>query len=267
MSMIKTPAAELINSLPAFPGYYDVAAYEAWRQKILEQLPLPSFYTLPPAVPVYTITVRPDDMEKYQLVVTDEQGQNLNVPNPHDAESTFDYIQNELKADAVFTGDIHLIPSNSAGDSLSQSLINPYVTVPVKRSISGKVRLLRSTTTAEKQYYPRDHYLKWLYRTVKYEENPNSSGMADHWVVTHPAFWTHDVTDETKWDHNGAKHLETHVDGEQVTIHAYVADPADRSKTIHDSRLDGHGTSYDEAMQEVATKLYQHYNINGISVA
>jgi hypothetical protein len=274
-NMTRTPASELIARTPEYPKTRDMNAYKAYQKQIIAQVELPPFYVLPPAVPVYTITVRPDETELYSLTVTDDANNLVETPDPYDVEDTFDYIQDELKADVVFAGDIHLIPSNGSDEettSLHQMTGNTLVTVPVQHDPEGNLRILSSLTTAQQHYYAKDHYLQWLHQTILYEANPADFFTAYTWVTGHPAFWQDGDLGHSIWSEPRRENLRLYVDLDDndnpyIIIHAYVTDPSNRSTTIHDPKLNGYGATYEEALLKVAAKLYQHYDINGISVA
>jgi hypothetical protein len=273
-NMTRTPASELIARTPEYPKTRDMDAYKAYQEQIIAQVELPPFYVLPPAVPVYTITVHPDDTELYSLVVTDDANNVVETPDPYDVEDTFDYIQDELKADVVFAGDIHLIPGNGSDDgtaSLHQMAGNTLVTVPIQHDLEGNVRILSSLTTAQQHYYAKEYYLQWLHQATRYEANPSDFVTAYSWVIHHPAFWQDGDLGHSIWNEPRRENLRLYVNIDDdtnnpyIVIHVYVTDPNNRSTTIHDSKLNGHGTTYEEALLEVAAKLYHQYSIDGLS--
>ena len=272
--MTMTPAAKIIAQLPEYPQRSeanDMGAYTKYRKQIAEQVQLPTFYVLPKEVPVYTITVHPHDTELYSVTVTDDQGKLVEVPDPHDVEDTFDYIQDELKADVVFAGDIHLVPSNAPDDgtpSFNQMIGNTVITV-----LSGhdNVRLLTCLTTATQHYYAKDHYLQWLHQTTRYEADPNDFVNAHNWATGHPAFWSQGQKNHPTWNTLNQDNFRMYAikDDEgtpYITIHVYIADPNNRSAVIHDHKLNGYGTTYEQAFLETAAKLYSRYNIDGTLV-
>jgi hypothetical protein len=265
-------AAELIADIPDESTITE-EEIEAYKQLLVEKISLPSFYTFDERPDLFKINILPDDAHAYRVEVTDEAGNVVDITDPYDVVSAYEYVDHELKKDLVFTGHVYLIPSNenrkknnNPSVDLSNVIYRGMVTVP---STGKNVRALLTSPHDTKVWLAVTHYYRFLKLTVEYEKNPNDFVTAYNWVDYHPAFWTRYTADSNHWNiANNSKvwvGVGVHEDSRKpyIMLEHGAAVPDERTSTYHDLRLDVYEDTYEEAFIALAAKVHKFFDVDG----
>lgn len=251
-----TKAEEILAQFPFLKNKNDDDYdYYGAKQIIIDTAPLPDFYTFDEPTPVYSLDIQSLGEGKFQFVIFDER-KNQVGESYSTIKDAYYHIQDELKGNVVFTGDV----KDFTGEE------NPTF---ISSEIDGKedfFEMFISHTDADSIYLAKSRYLSWLEVAVEYEKKPGDFALAYHFAKGHPAFWTRYHKDSNDWNTGRELYTEVYQDEDgKVTVgfEDGQAVPPERVMHYHDLRLDSWGSTFEEAYIDLANKIYTYFEVDG----
>lgn len=260
-------AQEILNSLSfSYPEAEESLSYEILKKKIVSEIEMPAFYTFSKAnKKTYTINVNSSSGLPIITITAQTSGQAFGGTFG-DIEKAYDYVQDILDGDCVFTGDVKSV-AKTFGSSKNEDEETEYgiLSLPLD---NGFHRALISSTSDDEQWIAKHGYLSFLNLTVEYENNPKSFVTAYNWLDKHPAFWSRYKVESLHWSENSNRHIwcgvTTNKKGKTVIMleHGAAVEP-ERTSHYHDLRLDVNAKTYEKAIIKLAVLVHKFFHVDG----
>lgn len=251
-----TTAEDILAQWPDFHAITE-EEYPEFQKRFIADFPLPSFYTFKPRKPLYTVNVVKNDDESFTLEITAPDG--TEVENtPQNIVDVHNLIRNELGGLVQLSGDHALLPMKGEPE-----LFPAYLD-----SEGGYVSLFIEHKEDSDVFLAKGRYHSFLESTLRYEKNPDDFNTAWHWLDRHPAFWSHRSEDDYYWstESNGRIWMGVSANREGKTyimLEHGAAVRGSRTHHYHDIRLDVYAYTYEEAIIQLAAKVYQFFEVDG----
>lgn len=239
------------------PGFeYD---YEAAKELIINEGPMPEFFAYSPLKPLYYINV--DSSGPTNTITVSDSKVPVDGKSFESLAEAYDFVKDTLVGRVVFAGDIKAITGEDD---------THFVTAPSPRAPQNfKVLLLADDELDTSKYLSKKSYLFFLLTASKYLENPKDFVLAYHFVNGHPAFWSRYNGTSTDWnlENNGFISMDVindHKTGKPLVMLEHgAAVPPERTHHYHDLRLDSYGETYEAAIIDLAAKVNANFDLEG----
>jgi len=251
-----TTAEDILAQWPDFNAITE-EEYPEFQKRFIADFPLPSFYTFKPRKPLYTVNVIKNDDDSFTLEISAPDG--MLVENaPQNIVDAHNLIRNDLGGLVQLSGDHALLPMKGEPE-LFPSYLNTkghYISLSIERTKDTDVFLAKG------------RYHSFLESTLRYEKDPDDFRTAWNWLDHHPAFWSRRSEDDFYWSTESNAHIWMGVsadrEGNTVIMLEHGAAVRDsRTHHYHDLRLDVYAPTYEEAIIQLAAKVYQFFEVDG----
>jgi hypothetical protein len=245
--------------LAEWPDFYAITEeeYPEFQKRFIADFPLPSFYTFKPRKPLYTVNVIKNDDDSFTLEISAPDG-SLVENAPQNIVDAHNHIRNNLGGLVQLSGDHALLPMKG-----EPGLFPAYL------DTEGRyISLFIEDKEDMDVFLAKGRYHKFLESTLRYEKNPDNFRTAWNWLDRHPAFWSHRSEDDFYWSTENNSRIWMGVsanrEGNTVIMLEHGAAVRDsRTHHYHDLRLDIYAPTYEEAIIQLAAKVYQFFEVDG----
>jgi hypothetical protein len=233
---------------------YNSEEYEAYKEKILNNIELPSFYTFDDFKPIYTLDLT-KTKEDYTVQILDETGKLIDQSFEYFADA-YSYIEKDLKGDVEFS---------KTTRELMGGTLNYQEPPKAGRPVTNTMYFSR--TWKDTVLLAKTHYFHFLKIAKQYETNPRNFPLAWNFINGHPAFWIRNAN-TNNWKLYTNAYITMNVFGSSTGEAEVTLEHggANTDRTAHYggySELEVSAESYESAIIMLARAVHKTFNYDG----